>query len=111
VDEFPVLGLLEEAVGGGRVGPAVLDQVDVEQAVVVEIEEGGAGAHDLWKEVRAGRPGVMSEIEADFLGHVLEPFGPGRLVNEWPRIVAAKKPEAAQRHGDDEDYGAKQHPR
>src|SRR5262249_22935300 len=54
-----------------------LQQVQVEAAVVVEVEERRPGAHDLRHEELAGGPGLVDEVQAPFLGHVMEPRGVG----------------------------------
>ncbi len=70
--EAAVGQLLKKLVTGRGIGPAVLQQVNVEKTVVIEIEQGGAGAHDLRHEITADRPGVVDEIEADLLRYVGE---------------------------------------
>ena len=63
-------------------GTAVLDQVDVQKAVIVEVEKCRAGPHDLGHEVAvAGRDGagVVPEGELSGFSHVLEPGRPVRL--------------------------------
>ncbi len=41
------------------------------------MEEGAAGAEDLRHEVGAGGAGVVHEVQAEPVGDVLEPDGPG----------------------------------
>jgi hypothetical protein len=75
-----------EAAGGqplvelilGPPGPAVLQEIHVEQAVVVEVEQGGPGAHDLRQEVTDGA-GVVDEVQPGLLGDVGEPGRVGRF--------------------------------
>ena len=77
--EAAAVHLLIQLVFGGRIGAGVLEEENVESAVAVEVEEGGAGPHDLRHEVGAvGRAGVVNEVEADAVGGVLEPAGIGR---------------------------------
>ena len=59
---------------------AVVDEVEVEQSVAIEVEEGGTGAHDLRHEeaVTGGDwPGIVDEVQASCLRDILEP---GRVV-------------------------------
>src|SRR5262249_39110135 len=58
---------------GGPVGTAVLEEVDVEAAVVVEVEQGRARTHELREEVVADRAGVVEEVEAYFRCDITEP--------------------------------------
>src|SRR5262245_4689152 len=85
--------LLKELIARRGIGSAVLHQVDVEQAVVVEIKKRGAGAHDLRHEVAADRSGVVGEVEANLLGHIREP---GVVLSEFiARLLA--RPQARPR--------------
>src|SRR5262249_60033638 len=92
-----------ETIGGPEMGPAVGQQVNVEAAIVVVVEKGGPGADDLGKEILAGGPGVVDEVEAELRGDLLEPGGailfgggPGRGVaggggqDEGPQQVREK---------------------
>src|SRR5262249_7758722 len=68
--------LLVETIGRA-VGPVVLDEVDVLEAVVIEVEQCHAGPCDLGHEVAiVDLPRVVDEIDAQGLTHLLEP---GRL--------------------------------
>src|SRR5262249_44473806 len=83
----------------------VLNEIDVEPAVVVEVEERDTRAHDLRHEVPTGGTGIVGEKDTGFLCDVLEPRGRNgedfRLV--WRRGLAAQnetgrqeRPQSAQ---------------
>ena len=84
VGEAPLAAVLEQPVAavGGPVQAAALDQVGIEIAVVVHVEEGHAAPDDLGKQMPAARmPGGVGEFDPARLGHLLEPdrgVGPGR---------------------------------
>src|SRR5262249_51405182 len=61
--------LPEEPVGGFRLGPGVLQEEDVQAAVAVEVEQGGAGPDDLGEEVAVlgHGPRVVDEVQADLV--------------------------------------------
>src|SRR5262249_32686890 len=83
--------LAEEAVAGRGVGPPVVDEVDVEPAVVVEVEQGDAGAHDLRHEVAADRARLVAEVKAGRGRNLFKPrrFGPGFLGRNRAEAPAA----------------------
>lgn len=76
-----------ESVGGPGMRTAVVLQVDVEQAVAVEVEEGSAGArhlrHEMLLVLPRQRTGVVIEFEPDRNRHVLKPAA---LVAEDERV-------------------------
>ena len=47
IAERAVFFLVKEPIGGLGVRPGVIKEINVQKAVVVEIEQGGAGADDL----------------------------------------------------------------
>jgi hypothetical protein len=99
VAERPVGLLVVQAVPGPGLGPGVLKEVDVEAAVVVEVEQGPAGPDDLGEEVKRGGARVVIEGQADGVGHVLEPrrpVGPGRRAGGWPGRPAGRAEEEGQ---------------
>ena len=51
---------------------AALDQIHIEIAVVVVVEEGGPGAHDFRHEVLTGRSGDVVEVETDLGGNLVK---------------------------------------
>ncbi len=59
-----------------------LDQVRVEVPVAVEVEESGAGAHDLGQQVATGSGVAVLEDQADFCRALLERE---RLDRFWQR--------------------------
>src|SRR5262245_18306142 len=65
---------------GRMIDTAALNQIDVEVAVVVVIEQGGARAADLWLIKPAARPVDLHELDPARCGLVHEPlrFGTGR---------------------------------
>jgi hypothetical protein len=91
-----------QAVGRFRLGAGVLEQVEIEQAVVVEVEEGDAGAHDLRQEVAVGRlAGVVDEIEAPGGADLGEPRGSRRRVGLLRRAVGLLAARQQTAHGQD----------
>src|SRR6516165_3259048 len=73
VGEFAVGSLPKQAIGGPRLRPTILEEVNVEPAVVVEVEKGGARTHDLRHEIIAHGSGVVNKVKADFVGDVYKP--------------------------------------
>ncbi len=49
-----------------------MQEIEIEEAVVVEIEEGSAGADDLRHEIVANRPRIVNEVQADLRGYILK---------------------------------------
>src|SRR5207249_1752237 len=93
----PVRQLAVEAVFRTGVRAGVLEQVDVEPAVVIEVEQGRARADDLRHEIAAGRAGVVREVEAAFRRDVPEPDGTSNLFRDRRRDRrAAGERQAAQ---------------
>src|SRR5262249_22604027 len=80
--------------------PAVMNEIDVESAVVIEVKERRAGAHELrrkiscpWQFAR-----VVRKAESKLLGHVLEPDGTGFFIRvDRLRRTAAKQEEAEEK--------------
>src|SRR5205814_827184 len=71
--DVPAVALLPEEAVLRPLGTAVLNEIDVEQTVAIEVEQGGAGAQGLRHEITADRPGIVNKIEAPGVGDVGEP--------------------------------------
>ena len=75
IDETSIALLRVEAIvqfGCASVPPTGLDEINVEVAVAVVIEQRQAGAHDLRHEEIPVEPGVVDEGQAALVGHVGE---------------------------------------
>src|ERR1700730_3674130 len=76
IPEQPIAGLpsgrgrkLRTARILSRIERRALQQIDVQIAIVVVIEERNARPHDFWHQEVTGCAGEMAELEADFLSH------------------------------------------
>ncbi len=81
-------GKLVEELVAGAVRAAVLQQINVEEAVAVEVEQSGPRADDLRHEVAARGAGVVDEVQADLVRHVLEPARIGRRRDDGRGFLA-----------------------
>src|SRR5438874_128817 len=77
-------------------GTSVLDQVDVEPAVVVEVKEGRSGTHDLRHEILTEGTGVMDEGQAHIRCNIDKPRrGAGSFQGSWGIGRPAAKEQSA----------------
>src|SRR5260370_40867963 len=60
---------------GARIGPAILDKVQMKSAMVVVIQQGRSRTHDLRHEITPDRPGFMNKINAGGDRVVAKPDG------------------------------------
>jgi len=87
--------LVEKLIARGRVRAAVLDEIEIEPAIVVEVEQRDAGADFIGHEVVGSRN--VNELDPGTGGDIGKPFGSGRQTgsNGMGGTFAAAESEAA----------------
>lgn len=101
--EAAVPQVLVEAIGGGRTGTAARQEIEVEQSVAVEIEDGHAGAMDLGKLELADIAGIVDEVDARLVGRIHEPFGLFRRRNRQSAVGVEKNQDGEQQERQSSD--------
>src|SRR5262249_53902491 len=100
--ERPVGLLAIQPVGGLAGRRAVVQQQDVEPAVVVEVEEGATRPHDARHPVITYGLGVVVEADAALLGDVLEQDGTGGPFFGAVGAAATSDQRRATKHGEEQ---------
>src|SRR5437773_2149424 len=67
-------------------GAAVLKQIDVEAAIVVEVKKGRSGTHDLRHEIRPGRTCIVNKSQTHIRRDIDKPRRLGVLFRGCPGL-------------------------
>src|SRR5438552_13645961 len=73
-------------------GPAILQKVDIEAAIIIEIKESGSRTNGLWHEVTSNGTGIVDKVQPTGFGDVDKPR---RILclfarDGWRRLLAAQ---------------------